>query len=58
MILSFATSSFAAEQDIVQDDRDYLIVNGTDIVYVGEDYENPDTNEYIHWSKDEKGLIK
>lgn len=35
-----------------------LIVNGTDIVRVGEDYENPETGEYVRWDKDAKGVDK
>lgn len=51
MMLMFSTKAFAAEQSLViPDTREYLVVNGTDIVYVGEDYENPITGEYIHWN--------
>lgn len=54
MVFSFSTTAFAAEsedQQVQQDEREFLVVNGEDIVYVGEDYENPFTGEYIHWNK-------
>ena len=38
MMMAFSTSVFAAESEVVPDDREYLVVNGTDIVRVGEDY--------------------
>ena len=49
-------------QVIVQDDRDYLIVNGTDIVYVGE-YEGIILNGFNRRSEGwryeyEKGILK
>ena len=51
MMMSFTTTAFAAdsETEVTPDDRPYLIVNGEDIVYVGEDYENPETGEYVRW---------
>ncbi|XCP85791.1 hypothetical protein ABXS75_03035 [Roseburia hominis] len=51
MMLSLPTTVSAAETNtnVSPDNREYLIVNGEDIVYVGEDYENPDTGEYIRW---------
>lgn len=60
LVMAFAVSvpAFAAEPEVVQDDREYLIVNGTDIVYVGEDYENPDTGEYVHWNANTRGIDK
>lgn len=52
MVFAFSTTAFAFESDMmIPDEREYLIVNGTDIVYDGEDYENPDTGEYIHWNE-------
>lgn len=58
MVLMFSTTAFAAEPNVITpDEREYLIVNGTDIVYVGEDYESPDTGEYIHWN-DSRGVDK
>ena len=44
LVMSFAVTmtAFAAEPQVTQDEREYLIVNGTDIVHVGEDYENAD----------------
>lgn len=58
MMMAFSTSAFAAEPEAVPDNREYLVVNGTDIVRVGEDYENPETGEYIRWDKDAKGVDK
>ena len=58
MMMAFSTSVFAAEPEVVPDDREYLVVNGTDIVRVGEDYENPETGEYVRWDKDAKGVDK
>lgn len=58
MMMAFSTSAFAAEPEVLPDDREYLIVNGTDIVRVGEDYENPETGEYVRWDKDAKGVDK
>lgn len=58
MVLMFSTTAFAAEPNVITpDEREYLIVNGTDIVYVGEDYESPDTGEYIRWN-DSRGVDK
>ena len=58
MIFAFSTTTFAAESNNENpDEREYLVVNGTDIVYVGEDYENPDTGEYIRW-KESRGVDK
>lgn len=52
MVFAFSTTAFASEPNmVIPDEREYLIVNGTDIVYVGEDYENPDTGEYVHWNE-------
>ena len=48
----------AAEPEVLPDDREYLVVNGTDIVRVGEDYENPETGEYVRWDKDARGVDK
>ena len=42
MLFSFSMTVSAQENEVEQDDRTYLIVNGEDIVYVGEDYENPE----------------
>lgn len=58
MILSCSLTSFAAEGEVAQDEREYLVVNGTDIVYVGDDYENPDTEEYVHWDTTARGTDK
>ena len=60
LVMSFAVTmtAFAAEPQVTQDEREYLIVNGTDIVHVGEDYENPDTGEYVHWNADARGVDK
>ncbi len=58
MVFAFSTTAFAFESDMmIPDEREYLIVNGTDIVYDGEDYENPDTGEYIHWNES-RGIDK
>ncbi len=52
IVFAFSTPAFASEtRMVIPDEREYLVVNGTDIVYVGEDYENPDTGEYIHWNQ-------
>ena len=37
-------SAFAAEQE-----KNYVIVNGEQVVYEDQDYNNPETGEYIHW---------
>lgn len=59
MVFTCSSTVFAAETDIVvPDNREYLIVNGTDIVYVGEDYENPETGEYIRWNENARGVDK
>lgn len=59
MVLGFSATAFAADYDTVEaDEREYLIVNGTDIVYVGEDYENPETGEYVHWNQTARGIDK
>lgn len=58
MAFAITMTSFAAEPKVLQDEREYLIVNGNDIVYVGDDYENPDTGEYIHWNTDARGIDK
>lgn len=60
VVLSFAftTTVFAAEPEVTSDNREYLIVNGTDIVYVGDEYENPATGEYIHWNSYGRGTDK
>lgn len=51
MVLGMSMSAYAAEkEDILPEKGDYVLVNGTEIVYVGEDYENPETGEYIRWS--------
>lgn len=50
LIMSMNMNVFAAEvSEIEPDNREYLVVNGVDIVYVGEDYDNPETGEYVHW---------
>lgn len=58
MVFAFSSTTFAAEPEVLQDDRAYLVVNGEDIVYVGENYENPDTGEYVHWNQDARGVDK
>lgn len=58
MLMAFSTSAFAAEPEAIPDDREYLVVNGTDIVRVGEDYENPDTGEYVRWNPNTRGVDK
>lgn len=58
MLMAFSTSVLAAEPEVLPDDREYLVVNGTDIVRVGEDYENPETGEYVRWDKDARGVDK
>lgn len=60
MLVAFSTTAFAAEPEtnVIPDEREYLIVNGTDIVYVGEDYENPNTGEYIRWNTNARGVDK
>ena len=58
MAFTVSTTAFAAESGAVHDVREYLIVNGKDIVYVGEDYVNPDTGEYIHWNTNTRGIDK
>ena len=50
--------SFCSGNEVEQDDRTYLIVNGEDIVYVGEDYENPETGEYVRWDTSSRGVDK
>ena len=58
-VLAMSTTAFADERNVVEpDERKYLIVNGSDIVYVGEDYENPDTGEYVHWDSKARGTDK
>jgi hypothetical protein len=57
LALSVSVPVFA-EETISPDNREYLIVNGSDIVYVGEDYENPDTGEYIHWDNYARSVDK
>lgn len=32
MLMAFSTSVLAAEPEVLPDDREYLVVNGTDIV--------------------------
>lgn len=51
MMFAFSETALAAETEVIQDEREYLIVNGEEIVYAGEDYENPDTGEYVRWSQ-------
>lgn len=34
MLMAFSTSVLAAEPEVLPDDREYLVVNGTDIVRV------------------------
>lgn len=59
MVFACTTTTLAAElNNIAQDGREYLIVNGTDIVYVGEDYQNPETGEYIYWKNNARGVDK
>ena len=52
------TSAVYASEDPLRSDiskevdtmsQSYLVVNGTQIVYQGEDYDNEETGEYIHW---------
>lgn len=52
MMLSTTISAFAVDtsKEVQQDEREYVIVNGEDIVFVGEDYENSETGEYIRWN--------
>lgn len=57
LMLSLAMNVCAAEEEVQETDDPYLIVNGTDVVLIGEDYENPETGEYIHWGK-ERGTDK
>lgn len=58
MVLGLSTTAFASDNTVEADEREYLIVNGTDIVYVGEDYENPETGEYVHWNQTARGIDK
>lgn len=58
MVFACSTTAFASNNEVIPDEREYLIVNGTDIVYVGEDYENPDTGEYVHWNENARGVDK
>lgn len=58
MLFAFTTTASAAEPEVLQDEREYLVVNGEDIVHVGEDYENPDTGEYVHWNANARGVDK
>ena len=58
MLFSFSMTVSAQENEVEQDDRTYLIVNGEDIVYVGEDYENPETGEYVRWDTSSRGVDK
>lgn len=57
-ITLFPMTVRAADNEVIPDDREYVIVNGEDIVYVGEDYENKDTGEYIHWDNRTRGTDK
>lgn len=43
-IFVMSGSAFAAEQE-----KNYVIVNGEQVVYEDQDYNNPETGEYIHW---------
>lgn len=59
MVFACTMTTLAAERNnIAQDGREYLIVNGTDIVYVGEDYQNSETGEYIYWKNNARGVDK
>lgn len=49
VILS-SNSVFASSQTTEKNDKAFVIVNGQEIVYEGEDYDNPNTGEYIHWT--------
>lgn len=58
VILMMPSVVMASESETLElEEREYLIVNDTDIVYVGEDYENPITGEYIRWQNG-RGLDK
>lgn len=58
MVFAVTMTAFAEETEVIQDEREFLIVNGKDIVYVGDDYENPDTGEYIIWNTDARSVVK
>lgn len=59
VIMMFTSSTVLAREDMdLQEDREYLIVNGTEIVYEGEDYENPETGEYIRWNTNSRSVSK
>lgn len=55
--LAYAAEPTMKRTGAIADDRQYLIVNGTEIVRVGEDYENPETGEYIHWTNDSRSSV-
>ena len=58
MLMVFSTSVLADEPDAVPDNREYIVVNGTDRVRVGEDYKNSETGEYIRWDKNARKADK
>ena len=48
MIMMLTSSTVLAQENTnLPDNRNYFIVNGTETVYEGEDYENPETGEYL-----------
>ena len=50
MLFTLTTTTYAAVPETSNNATGaYIIINGTEKVYVGEDYENPETGEYIHW---------
>ncbi len=57
ILLSCAINASAAAPEAKEVEEEYLIVNGTKVIHVGEDYDNPDTGEYIHWSDEAIGVM-
>lgn len=49
-VIFSSNSVFAANQITDKKDKAFVIVNGQEIVYEGENYDNPNTGEYIHWT--------
>lgn len=58
LISVFSLNAIAAESEAPETEVDYLIVNGTEVIAVGEDYENPESGEYIHWDNRVRGTDK
>ena len=58
LTLMLSNMAFADERtEAVNVDRPYVIINGTHIVYEGENFESPETGEYFRWDNS-RGIDK